>query len=426
MGGMSEGSPSDQQVEQPTEPREDPRKGSNRLFSERLAMAFRFDDISDRLLGEPEHAPYLFLLAVVMIDLPILSTIEYLQTGYNPLALNPLIVLNPIGFLYGIWAARRIRQKYTEAFPTSEQDSDEGSQLLDEDNVINADSFDPSLSVFERALFRVYDTLGSGSAPADPESRFETIAPYRLKYGLLVFGWGLHLTWILLDPDALTLIFELGSPLIGSIKFFGLVPLVYYPIGVDVAATFLGVLVFLPFKLRRRGPVDFEDPLGYGGLKPVGGLISSATLLYLVAFTAWALVAGVGTTLGKEGLPQTVSTVTQAYMAIGVLVGVGLFALATLSVHRLMKSAKHWRIEQIAKRVREEGPEDDSAMFPDTSVPRSADDASRYMQLHIHMTKVDNMREYPINMSNVQDILFAAILPYLTSLTWNFIVQFLQ
>ena len=48
------------------------------------------------------------------------------------------------------------------------------------------------------------------------------------------------------------------------------------------------------------------------------------------------------------------------------------------------------------------------------------------MQLHVHMTRVNEMREYPINMSNVQDVLFAAILPYLTSLTWNYIVRFLQ
>lgn len=187
------------------------------LFVEQLAAAFYFDTLSKRLFNTKQYSPYLFFLAVFILDVPILSTIRYLRTGFHPLVANPVIIIVPIGYIYGIWAVRRIRRQYKENVLST--------SLLQEDNQITDPTFNPSLSVFERIFFWLYDLIVDGPIRMDTTRRFESIVTSRFKIGLLFVGWGLHAAWILFTPGATEFIFQLEGQIIGPIKWLGIIPL---------------------------------------------------------------------------------------------------------------------------------------------------------------------------------------------------------
>lgn len=382
---------------------------TNQLWIERVSTALRFDELGSALFDRSGLGPYLFILVIMFVDIPILSTLRYLETGYHPFLANPGVILIPIGLLYGIWGARRLRNQFEEAVEES----------VIKDGV--TDRFPKTLSVPWRWLLRL------GTHHGDTEvgrEQLEEIISLRFKVLLLLVGWGIHLSWILLNPNALPLIIDVEGPVIGPIKFFFIIPLFYYPIGVEFIATYIGIIILLPLKIRSTGLINFQDPLDFGGLQPIGDLIQSATLYYFLGATAYILLSALPTLVGKAPVDPVIGIVTTTIIFGSIILGISLFFFPIFIIHKHMKTSKHQKLRIIAREVEEYGGDDDTMMFPETPAPNSADDAHFYTHHFIKIMKVKDTREFPIDVSHIREIIIAAFIPYIAHVTVTFLLGF--
>lgn len=378
----------------------------NELWIERVARALRFDRVGAVLLGRPGAAPYLLFLAIYIVDVPILSTVQYLGWGYHPYLVNPSVIAAPVLLLYAIWASRRMRNAHDDAI----------DDVLPDDP---ADERGGDLSRLDRALLWV----GTGSTrPRDPATLRSLAAPRVKLIGLLV-AWALYASWILFNPDVLPLIIEHEGPVIGRIKFFLLVPLAYLPIATEFVVTYLAIILFLPVKIRATGFIDFEDPLGFGGLRPVGDLTRLATTHYLLGVAGYVAGIGLGQVVGRAEYVADVGPVAPAVLGTAIVLGVTLFFFPIVALHGHMKHAKHAKISQIADQVQTHGPDGDESMFPETTLPESVEEGNEYVHLFIKMRKVENTREYPVDVSHIQELILAAIVPYVAHVTVTFLLS---
>lgn len=380
---------------------------SNRLWIERMAGALGFDALSDRLFGRRDLGAYLLFGLAFFVDVPVLSTIQYVQRGFHPYLVNPSTIIVPFGLAFGIWGARRLRDRYEATV----------AEILTEGH---PEAFGQAPGPIVRTLLW-FSTDGS---PDRPTSLLELVSDRLRILGLLV-GWGYHVSWLVFNPDAMQYVFEMEGPIIGPIKYFGIIALVYYVIGVDFAAVYVGILLVAPLKLRRTGLIDFQDPLGYGRLKPLGDLIKSGTLYYFLAVGVWVVFTGLSNYFARTGSPiPAVAMVSTLGIAILIVFGVVLFVLPILVVHGHMKHAKHQKIQQLAHEVERRGPEGDEMMFPETKIPESVDEGHDYIQYFIKLTKVENTREYPIDVSHLQELVLAALVPYVAHVTVTFLLSY--
>lgn len=382
---------------------------ANRLWSERAAARLGFDRLG-AALGRPGLAPYLLLAAVYALDVPVLSTVRYLQTGYHPYLVNPAAVMVPILAAYAIWSSRRLRDRFEAVID---------DLLPDEAPLPTVSRELPRRPWFDRAIRR----LGTPDGVDEREQLATLIAP-SLKRLLLVVAWGLYVAWILRSPTVQQLILESEGPVIGGIKYGLLLPFVYLPLAVEFVTTYLGTIVILPVQIRAIGLIDFQDPLGFGGLRPVGDLVRRATTHYLLGLGGYVAGIGIGHLLGRAGyVPQT-GLLTTAFIGAATVLGVALFVFPVVVLHGHMKAAKHDRIHAIATEVERRGPEEDSNMFPDTSLPDSPADGSEYLHLYVKLRKVENTREFPIDVSHLQELVLAALVPYLAHVTVTFLLSY--
>lgn len=389
----------------------EPQRSQNRLWIERVARALRFDELAARVFDRPDLAPFLLLGTVLMFDFGVLSSLQYLLRGFHPFLVNPFAVVIPAGVLFGAWAARRLRDGYEAAV----------AEILEGDGT---EQIPTPLARRWRAVLRLD---GTRVTDTNANAVLRELVSDRLRVALLLLGWTYHASWVLFNPDAQEFIFQVHGPVIGPVKMFLLIPLVYYVVAVDFAATYLGILVLAPLKLRETGFIDLQDPLGYGKLKPLGNLVKSATLYYFAAISAYVALLGFSDYIARTGgsFPR-VEVVNTFGVGVGITFGVVLFVLPIIVIHGHMKHAKHEKIRRLAEEVADGGPDDDGMMFPDTSVPDNIDDGHDYIQYFIKIRKVENTHEYPIDVSHLQEIALAALVPYIAHVTVTFLLTHLS
>lgn len=381
---------------------------TNRLWVERIATWLGIDRVTD----SPRLSPYLFILGVYLLDIPVLSTIGYLTNPTHPLVFtnNPVGSLGlPIGLVFGVWATRRLRRAYGRAV-----DGLTGPSSL-------PDQYRRRLSPIGTAI----TGFGTTRDPDEPTAAYvEELVSDRFKLLILVGMWLLYGAHLYLNPTSPEAVYDVAGPVIATIKVWAIIPLGYFVLAVDFIGTYAGVILLLPLKIREIGLMDFRDPLGYGQLKPVGDLIRSATIFYFIGLSVYAIWITSGELLGATAA-VSVSTVITTVIVGGSVLGVVLFFLPIISLHGYMKSAKHEKIQEIAAEIRESGPTDDPEIFPETKLPEDADQGIEYTQLFIDMTVVENTREYPIDVSHLQEILLAAVIPYIAHITTTVIIELL-
>lgn len=383
----------------------------NRLWSERVASLLGFDHIAD-WMGKPTWGPYLLIATIYFIDVPILSTIRYLQTGYHPYLANPASGLIILLAVYAIWATRSLRNRYETTV----------SELISLDGQISGEAIGDDgagLSVIGRTILR----LGTSGVATDERSPLGTLVTPPLKVFAVLAAWGLFVGWILLNPSIQRIILVDEGLLIGGIKYGILIPIVYLTLAAEFFVSYLGIIVLLPLRIRQIGIVDFQDPLGFGGLRPVGDLIRRASTYYLLGLGGYVSGIGIGRLLAQAGYTPPIGAVTVAFIAGGITVGIVSFAYPLIVLHGHLKNAKHAKIDEIATEVERGGPPDDSNMFPETAVPASMDEGHEYVHLYIKMRKVENTREYPIDISHLQEFILAALVPFIAHVTVTYLLS---
>ena len=364
------------------------------LWIEQAANRFGFEWISNRLLGRSGGGPYILITTVVLVHLPLLSVVGYLQTGRLSLAENPGEVFQIPAWIAIIWILLKTKRTYEETIKKLPKGGD-----------------DPDISDLSANSMLEERLLTFLGVPKNPVDKFntglETVAPTKLKYGIVFLGLAAYTSQLILNPDGLLgPVIKLTGPLVVGIRFFVIIPFVLYPIGAELLTTIIGVLVLLPFKIRRANLVNFGDPHGYAGLKDAGELFKSVVVSYFILLTLYTTFETVAVGTSPTELFSSVLII------IGLCLGVVFFFAPVFWIKSYLSVVKEKKIDALAEATRQVGSTDQ--IFPHAE-PSSVEDAGWYTYNHIRMQQVDATREFPVDLSMLNELLFALVLPYLSS-----------
>ncbi|WP_338729342.1 hypothetical protein [Haladaptatus sp. DJG-WS-42] len=361
----------------------------NGLWIRWFARKTKCDRVATRLFGETTYGPFLFILLIVLLDGPLLSLVGAIQTSEVLLAENPGEWVLLLAWPFVVWLILRLETRYADTvaeLPETERDLLTGPA--------------PTRN-------RVLAFLGVPvSASSKAEANLDTIAPSKVKIGALTCGLLFHGSWLLFDPGAGQFVTETAGPLVATVKFYGIYPLIYYPLGAEFLALYLGIHVILPFKIRQARLFDFSDPQGFAGLEPAGELVKSTSNYFLLLVTIFAVFQTVARGTGlSNAFPTTL-------IVAGMGVGLVLFFAPVFWLNAYMQEAKRQKIEAIATQIRASGPDDEMFPYKKLGTPENA---GEYTHRFIQLQRVEHTNEYPVDFSILQEFLLALVLPYALS-----------
>lgn len=346
------------------------------FWVERSAQRLGFDRLSARVLGDERWAPYLFVGAALFLDVPVLNSVNYVR-GYRgtmgsmwwewPGVIWWLIPAIVIGALFLL---RSLRARY----------------------------------------YRAADVTGEDAAPA-----FDPTLSRRLQVGTLLVGSVVFLVWL---STSLGFIFARTGPVVGSVKWFVIVPLVYNPLATDLAAAYVHVQLVLPHRIRRAGvPLDFSDPRRLGGLYSVGRTMRFAAMSMFVALTLYTALWYAGLATGLEtALPAWTRLTVIAFFTLAWTLATATLLSGLYLMHRYMRAARRDRLEHIHETIRGLG--DDDETVPDTA-PGSDAEFRAYVREYVNLDRVERTRTVPLNVAVAWELLGAALLPVALQLLVN-------
>ncbi|MFB6103738.1 MAG: hypothetical protein ABEJ57_01450 [Halobacteriaceae archaeon] len=380
---------------------------SERLWIERIADALGLEALGRRMTGLDGLGIYLLVLVLWGLDSGVLGYFAYRHSGFLWITENPISGIALPGYLFVVWAARRLKRRYhsvTDSLPTA-------------DDVVA----DHQMGVgWTDRLLRAVGVPYTDEGIAD--QAFDRSIPPRLRAIVFAVALLFHVTWVGLSlryaPENWTFMLETWGLPITLIRQGLIIPFGYYLISSELVSMVLAVHVVLPFEIRSSGRIDFEDPYGYAGLRPVGGLVKSSTLYYVVGLSFFAVFFTF-----SEGVRN--QTIASTLTLIGTGLAIVLFVAPVYWLHRYMRAAKEAKIETIAGTVREIGPDNDDRMFPDTHV-ETPDHADEYTHEYIRLQQVQSTAEYPVDIAILQETIFVLVLPYLAHISSIFVFEHLH
>lgn len=330
------------------------------LWLDRLARKIGFGWLSDRLPGD---IPPSYLYAIILIGTiePVINGRAYLVGEPVVYLQNPFYILQPIALLCAVYGSRSLRRRY---------------QLVTEE-----------MNISKRATH--------------PE-RLINIVPSWLPWAF--FFSAVVLTYVRM--------FALGGPLT-IYRNSGLSVLlgwaVVNPIWASIAAQFLAVYLSLellaPWRLWKSDVgIDFLDPEGLGGLRPIGELIKHAYYYMVVGLIVFALVVyGPLISVPEWGATATTSII----FTIAWLATVATVAYAVFTLHRFMRREKRRELLRL-KKVEQEYT-DDRWDIKTYSVSQDKQDVVD--EIRRRMETVSATNEYPATFSIWSQLLLSIILP---------------
>ncbi|MFB6253085.1 MAG: hypothetical protein ABEI06_00580 [Halobacteriaceae archaeon] len=376
----------------------------NYFWIERIARKLGFDRIGEMLFGRPDVAAYIFLSTILFIQIPLFITLNYYLTGFfDPFQLPGRIVII-VGLLYGLWAMRRLRDKYENAVQGIVNDE-------------SAEYFEQELSKPAQLLLRF--ATSSGKLDSPDQTLTELSSPV-FKGTILLILWITYAIWLWFNPAGIQGFFVNRHPVLVAISIFGIIPFIYYLLFAEFLSLYASIVLLLPLKIRSIGYINFQDEFGYGNLKFIGDLAKSATIYYFIGVAAYFILQVFSEAFGRV---DVVGYVIWNAIGISIAIGVALFFLPIITIHSHMKHAKHQKIRQIADQIKNKGPSGDTEMFPDTKVPSSIDEGQEYFHLYIKMRRVESNHEYPLDMSHIQELVLGAIIPYIAHVTVSYLIK---
>lgn len=377
------------------------------LWIEQIAETARFDRVAETIFGDRRFGVYLLVASLIVFDLVVVGYFAYLETGFFVLTENPIGLLLLPGWLFAVWAARRLKHKYhtvVDALPAP-------------DPVVAGErTGDSRADRLLKAVGVPYDQDGIS------ETAFDRTIPVRLRIAVFVGALIYHVSWVAYSytfaPANFAFMLENWGLEILILRQGLLIPFGYYLIAAELVSMLLAVHVVLPIEVQASARIDFQDPLGYAGLRPVGNLIKWSTVYYAVGLTAYATFFTF-----SVGVRNTTLATTMTLVGTGL--ALVLFVAPVYYLHRYMKAAIETKIEDIADTVRSVGPSDDDRMFPDTTV-ENPDHADVYTHEFIRLQKVEATAEYPIDVAILQETVLILVLPYLAHVSSIFVFEHLH
>jgi len=330
------------------------------LWLDKLARRVGFGWLSGRLPGDVPPS-YLFTVILVGTLVPTVNAYAYFAGDPVVYIENPLFVLQPLALVGGVFGARALRRRYHRVTQEMklQRRTDDPEPLLD----IVPDWLPWIL--FGGALLqiaaRVWALGGFG-------------AIYRDGGLTMVVGWGV------LNP-------------------------LWSALAVQFVAVYLAIEFVAPWRLYRSDiGIDFLDPEGLGGLRPIGELVKHAYYYMVAGLIAFALVVyGPVVSAPSWGPTATTSIVfTAAWLGT-----VATVAFAVFILHLFMREEKRLELHRLNQILREtiDNPWDIKTYDVDEEKEGLVE------ELQCRIDTVSATREYPATFSIWSQLLISIVLP---------------
>jgi hypothetical protein len=330
------------------------------LWLDRLARRVGFGWLSRRLPGDIPPS-YLFAGILVGTVAPTINIYAYF-TGASVVYLeNPLFVLQPVAIVGSVVGARALRRRY--------------HRVTQEMNIVDrTDTPEPLLDIIPTWLpWAIF-----GAALLQISVRVWALGGFRAIYranGLTgVVGWGLM------------------NPL-------------WSVLAAQFVATYIAIEIIAPWRLYHSDiGVDFLDPEGLGGLRPIGELVKHAYYYMVAGLIVFALVVyGPIVSAPSWGPTATTSTVFT-----GIWLGtVATVAFAVFVLHQFMRTEKRRELHRLNQLLR-------TARTNPWDIKRYEvdDEKQPLIEKLEHRTEiVSATREYPATFSIWSQLLMSIVLP---------------
>lgn len=327
-----------------------------------MARLVGIDRVAARASDSKYAGVLAFIVLVLFVDVPVLSTVGYVRTG-REVYMYSLWPVVAGGLVYAVWAVVYLRDKFFAAVDA-------------------------------------VDEPGSGGELA-------SILDSRLKH-LIAAGWiaGFVLN-IWFDPAATRAFLRLEGEVVGTLKY-AIMGGIYMPIIAELTFLVVAVHVLLPLRIRLEDvPLDFSDPRRFGGFYPVGELLVRSTMVYFVGLLAWSGQTVVHRFIDSPWPEASQLGVWMFYLLWGALVVSYLFPVLVLNRH--MTGQKDAMIEEIQAEIRDLGDDDES--IPYTEPPEDEVEIGKHLDRYFKLYHVEQTREYPADFTMVQEVILAALVP---------------
>jgi len=330
------------------------------LWLDRLARRVGFGGLSRRLPGD---IPPSYLFAVILVGTIVPTVNIYAYFAGDPVVYieNPLFVLQPLCLVGGVFGARSLRRRYhrvTQEMKIEERTDDPGP-LIDV-----VPTWLPWL-LFGAALLQI-------SARVWALGGFSAI--YRDGGLTMVVGWGI------LNP-------------------------LWSALAVQFVAVYLAIEIIAPWRLYRSDiGVDFLDPEGLGGLRPIGELVKHAYYYMVAGLIAFALVVYGPIVSAASWGPTATTSIVFTVIWLGTVATV---AFAVFILHQFMREEKRRELHRLDHVLREtiDNPWDIKHYDVNEETRALVDELRRRTET------VSATREYPATFSIWSQLLISIVLP---------------
>lgn len=331
------------------------------LWLDRLVRPLGFGWLSNRLSGNMPPS-YIYALFILLTLPTIIGGHGIIEKGNQAFYVqNPLAVLQPIGLFAAVFGARSLRAKY----------------------------------------HRVFHEMNLKERTKNP-TQFINIVPNWLPWALFSILVTANYMQVILRGGPLAIYRQSGlSPMLG----WTVANPIWATMTVQFAVVYIGVVFIAPWRLWRSDVgIDFYDPEGLGGLRPIGELVKHAYYYAVVGLIAYALVL-YGPIVSAPG--WEVASGTNFIFTIAWLGTVATVAFSVLILHRFMHREKRKELHRL--RTIEQNQVDnrwDGAENPSQELDEPIVD-----NLRQRMDRVSSTREYPATFSIWSQLLLSIIIP---------------
>jgi hypothetical protein len=344
--------------------------GEGYSLFERFAYWLGYERLEERLSFMP-HPLVFYGFLVVFIDVVLVQGLKELM-GYEAVFLsNPAWVIQPVMGIVAPFVTVYLHRRY--------------SQVLEH---IDVDSRTSSPEVFDR------------------------LVPWQLQAGLYSVFF-LNAVYQFVFNQGVDQVLSVG----GLPELFAVLvvlPLGYGVIISEFLSTYAGILLFFPRKIRKTDfKINFLDPEGLGGLRPVGELMKAAYYFLMLGLIAAAVMLYAPSIIDSLSGSQygTVGFTQNLLFTLAWLLSIGLMGYGLSQIHWFMKREKRKELTRLDKKARE------MVEKPFEMQDLEIGDREKFDEIRMRMDYINNTREYPTTFTMWVQITIGVILPKLVQVT---------
>lgn len=258
----------------------------------------------------------------------------------------------------------------------------------------------------QRRLQMAVQEMHFDKRPTDVDLTEQMISD-RLRWSLFLASAALVIINNLVFVTVPVILATDGIP--GMIGNFVFTPFVYTPVIIDFVVTFLGIQIVIPRRMKNSNiELDFLDPEGLGGLRPIGELIKHSYYYVMLGIIAFALFV-YGPTLFPDTLsaPVTPSPLIDSLFTFAWIAGVAAVGYSLYVFHRFMHQQKRDKLFELDRQYR------DLVDHPwEISRHRIPEDTKGEVdRIKSRMDQVTSTKEYPATFAMWTQLIIGLILP---------------